>query len=196
MIMQNFLYPQHPVYCVFTWPSNVGINYFLTILILNNITEFENLYIYSTSLHQDLYQKVIISFSNYLPIKTIPNILNREDLDLVFDEIVNDEVFEESDTETETYESIAELKYPQEYEDAGTKILDDSIEKETIDPRVQAMFKRCRHNNLSFSFSSQDYYELQKTTIRTNGNTYEIFKPNNFRGLQKLHQDKTRQVWI
>ena len=79
--MQDFLYPQHPVCCVFTWPSNVGKNYFLTNLILNNITEFEKLYIYSTFLHQDMYQKVINSFSNYLPTKKIPNILKREDLE-------------------------------------------------------------------------------------------------------------------
>ena len=28
------------------------------------------------------------------------------------------------------------------------------------DPRVQAMFKRSRHNNLSIFIISQDYYEL------------------------------------
>ena len=30
------------------------------------------------------------------------------------------------------------------------------------DPRVQAMFKRSRHNNLSIFIISQDYYELPK----------------------------------
>ena len=30
------------------------------------------------------------------------------------------------------------------------------------DPRVQAMFKRSRHNNLSIFIISQDYYELSK----------------------------------
>ena len=34
------------------------------------------------------------------------------------------------------------------------------------DPRVQAMFKRSRHNNLSIFKISQDYYELPKRTIR------------------------------
>ena len=37
------------------------------------------------------------------------------------------------------------------------------------DPRVQAMFKRSRHNNLSIYIFSQDYFELPKRTIRTNG---------------------------
>ena len=58
------------------------------------------------------------------------------------------------------------------------------------DPRVQAMFKRYRHNNLSIFKISQDYYELSKKTIRSNGNIYHIFKPNNFRDVRNLYQDK------
>ena len=59
------------------------------------------------------------------------------------------------------------------------------------DSRVQPMFERSRHNNLSISIISQDYYELPKRTIRVNGNIYHIFKPNNFRYVQNLYQDKT-----
>ena len=77
----------------------------------------------------------------------IPNILNEEDIDVVF-EIISDKDFEKSDTEIETYESI-ELKYPQQYEDGAIIILDDFNEKEMKDPRVQAMFQGSRHN-LSF----------------------------------------------
>ena len=58
------------------------------------------------------------------------------------------------------------------------------------DPRVQAMFKRSRHNNLSIFIISQDYYKLPKRTIRAYGTTYHIFKPNNFRDVQNLYQDK------
>ena len=52
------------------------------------------------------------------------------------------------------------------------------------------MFKRLRHNNLSLFIISQDYYELPKRTIRANGNICHIFKPNNFRDVQNLYQDK------
>ena len=37
------------------------------------------------------------------------------------------------------------------------------------DPRVQAMFKRSRHNKLSIFIISQDYYELGKKATRCNG---------------------------
>ena len=52
------------------------------------------------------------------------------------------------------------------------------------------MFKRSRHNNLSVFIISQDYYEISKKTIRCNCNLYHIFKPNNFRDVQNLCQDK------
>ena len=58
------------------------------------------------------------------------------------------------------------------------------------DRRVQAMFHQCRHDNSSFFIISRDYYELPKRNIRVNGNIYHIFKPNRFRGLQSLDQDK------
>ena len=57
------------------------------------------------------------------------------------------------------------------------------------DPRVQAMFKRYRHNNLSIFIISQDFYEIGRKTIRCNGNIFHIFKPNKFRDVINLYQD-------
>ena len=137
-----------------------------------------------------IYQKLNKCFHNYIPIHIIPNILNEGDIDVVIDEIVNNKDFEKSNAEIETYESIEDLKFPQEYENNSIIILDDLNQKEMDDPRVQAMFKRSRHNNLSIFIISQDYYELSKKTIRCNGNIYHIFKPNNFRDVKNLYQDK------
>ena len=58
-------------------------------------------------------------------------------------------------------------------------------------PRVQAMFKRSRLDNLSIFLFSCDYYELPKRIIRANVPIYHIFKPNNFTDVQNLYQDKT-----
>ena len=41
-----------------------------------------------------------------------------------------------------------------------------------MDARVQAMFKRPRHENLSILTISQDYYDLSETTKRCNGKIY------------------------
>ena len=106
------------------------------------------------------------------------------------EEIINNEDFEKSDIEIETYESIEELKFPQEYKDGGVIILDDLNEKEMKDPRVQAKFQRSRHNSSSIFVISQDYYELPKKTIRANGNIYHIIKPSNFLEVRNIYQDK------
>ena len=159
-------------------------------LILIVISEYDKIYIYSPSLHQDLYQKIIKCFSNYIPIHIIKKLLNEEDIDVVIEEIVNNKVFQKSDTEIETYERIEDIKFPQEYENNSIIILDDLNEKEIKNDKIQAMFKRGRHNNLSIFIIRQDYYELPKRIIRANGNIYHIFKPNNFRDVQNLYQDK------
>ena len=147
--MEKVLYPNHPLRCITTGPSECGKSVFLTNLILKIINEYDKIYIYSPSLHQDLYQKLIKCFTNYIPTHIIPNILNEEDIDIVIEEVINYKDFEKSDTEIETYESIEELKFPEEDEKSSSIILDNLNQKEMDDPRVQAMFKRSRHNNLS-----------------------------------------------
>ena len=188
--MDKILYPNHPCRVIITGPSECGKSVFLTNLILNIINEYDKIYIYSPSLHQDLYQKLIKCVTNYIPIHIIPNILNEEDIDIVIEEITNNKDFEKSNTEIETFDNIEELKFPQEYENNSIIILDDLNEKETNNDKIQAVFKRGRHNNLSIFIFSQDYYELPKRTIRANGNIYHIFKPNNFRDVINLYQDK------
>ena len=186
--MDKILCPTHPVRCIITRPSDCGKSVFLTNIILNIINEYDKIYIYSPN--QDFYQKLIRCFSNYIPIHIIPNILNEEDIDILINELVNNEDFEKSNIEIETYNNTEELKYPQEYENNSIIILDDLNQKEMDDPRVQAMFKRSRLNNLSIFIISQDYYELSKKTRRCNGIIFHIFKPNNFRDVINFYQDK------
>ena len=106
MTLDKIFYPQHPVRCIITGPSECGKSVFLRYLILKIINEYDKLYIYSRSLHQDLYQKMNKCFTNYLPFHINPNILNEEDIDVVIEEKVNNKDFEKSNTDIETYESI------------------------------------------------------------------------------------------
>ena len=188
--MEKILNPSHPLRCIITGPSNSGKTYFLTNIILNIINEYDKMYIFSPSLHQNLYQRLIKCFNNYIPINKISEILNEEDLDILIEQIIADKDFQKSNIELEVFDNIEELKYPQENENNSIIILDGLNQKEMDDPRVQAMFKRSRHNNLSIFIIGQDYYELSKKTIRCNGNIFHIFKPNNFRDVLNLYQDK------
>ena len=194
--MEKILYPSHPCRVIITGPSESGKSIFLTNIILNIINEYDKIYIYSPSLHQDLYQRLIKCFSNYIPINIIPNILNEEGLDIVIGELINDKDFQKSDIEIETFDNIENLKYPQEYENNSIIILDDLNEKEINNDKIQSMFKRGRHNNLSNFIISQDYYELPKKTIRANGNIFHLFKPNNFLDVRNFFQDKASMDMI
>ena len=67
MKLEKILYPNHPVHCIIRGPSECGKSVNLTNLILIIINENYKVYIYSPSLHQDLYQKII----NYLNVSVI-----------------------------------------------------------------------------------------------------------------------------
>ena len=54
MNMEKNLYPNHPVRCIITGPSECGKSVFLINLFLNINNEYNKIYIYSPSLHQDL----------------------------------------------------------------------------------------------------------------------------------------------
>ena len=109
----------------------------------------------------------------------------------MIEEIINNKDFQKSDIEMETFDNIEQLKFPQEYENNSIIILDDLNQKEMDVARVQAMFKRSGHNNLSVFIIGQDYYELSKKTKRCNGNIFHIFKQNNFRDVVNIYQDKS-----
>ena len=88
-MLEKILYLQNPYRCILTSPCECGKSVFLKNLILNFI-EHNKINIYSPSLHQDLYQKLIKYFSISIPIHIIPNILYEENIDLVFGEKVKD----------------------------------------------------------------------------------------------------------
>ena len=190
--MEKFRNPEQPFRCVITGLSECGKSYFLTNSILNKNIEFEIMYNFSPSLHQTSYQKVIKGISYYIPKEIITVKRNEQEENKKFDEIINDEDFEKSETEIEAFVSIGEIKYPQEYDSYQpiVIILDDLSRKEINYLPVQAMFKRSTLISISIFVITQDSYKLPERTITANGNIYHIFKANNFREVRNLYQDK------
>ena len=155
--MDKKLYPKSPVRVVISGPSGCGKTCLLTKLITEIINDFTEIYIYSPSIHRETYQKLIDCFEQKIPPKSFSKILKNKK---TIEDCLNDNL---SNIEISVYENIDELKYPQDYQGESTLIiLDDLNEKEMSDERVQALFKRSRHNNISVFIISQDYYELPK----------------------------------
>ena len=109
-MVEKIWYPNHPVCCIITGPSECGKSVFLTNLIIDNPNKYDKINIYSASLHQNLYQKLIKCFSKYIPIHINPNISIEEDIDVVIEEIVNIKDFAKSVCELETYEKKRRIK--------------------------------------------------------------------------------------
>ena len=192
--MENLLYPDQPVRCIITGPSEKGKTTLLIHLILNIVNDYDKIYIYSPSIHQESYRKLIRCFECTIPVTDIVKLqrLKYDELADAIKELVEDENFEPSPVVMESYPSIDELMMPEDYDETlkSVIILDDLTEKELQDKRVQSLLKRARHNGINVFVISQDYYELPKKTVRANGKIFHLFKSDNFRDVQSIYQDK------
>ena len=172
--------------CIISGKSASGKSTLLFKILFNIINEFDKILIFSPTIHQPTYKTIIKCFNSFLPLNVIRNILKEQtpldELDITIEEIINDEDFESSHIECESYDNIDELKDPQEYEsDIPTVIILDDLNKQQLQgPCVQMLFKRGRHNNLSIFVISHGSYELLKDTIRENSSIIHHFITNNF----------------
>ena len=191
--MKNIYTPKN--LCVVSSQVNQQVeNQLSSLKYYSTINDFDKLLIFSPTIHQPTYKTIIKCFNNFLPLNVIQNILKEQipldELETTIEEIINDEEFETSNIECESYDNIDELKDPQEYEsDIHTVIILDDLNKQQLqDPRVQMLFKRGRHNNLSIFVISHGFYELLKDTIRENSTIIHHFITNNFANVEYIHR--------
>ena len=89
--MEKFLYPEIPVRVIISGKSASGKSTLLFKILFNIINEFDKIYIFSPTIHQPTYQKIIKCFNSFLPLNVIQNILKEnislEDLDNTIEEI-------------------------------------------------------------------------------------------------------------
>ncbi len=193
-MIEKYLHPEKPVRCIFSGKSASGKSTLLFKILFNIINDFDKNLIFSPTIHQSSYKTIIKCFNSFLPLKAIQNILKEkiplDELDTIIEEIMNEEDFESSNIECESYDNIDELKDPQENEsDIHTVIILDDLNKQQLqDPRVQMLFKRGRHNNLSVFIISHGFYELPKDTIRENSSIIHHFITNNFANVECIHR--------
>ena len=170
-MIEKYLHPEKPIRCIISGKSASGKSTLLFKILFNIINEFDKILIFSPTIHQPTYNTIIKCFNNFLPLNVIQNILKEQipldELDTTIEEIFNDEDFESSHIERESYDNIDELKDPQEYEsDIHTVIILDDLNKQQLqDPRVQMLFKTGRHNNLSIFVISHGFMSFLRTVL-------------------------------
>ena len=192
--MEKHVYPEKPVRTIISGKSASGKSTLLFKILFNIINDFDKIYIFSPTIHQPTYQKIIKCFNSFLPLNVIQNILKEkislDELDNTIEEIINHEDFEQSHIECENYENIDELKNAQEYDSDihNVIIFDDLNKKQLEDERIQMLFKRGRHNNISVFVITHGFYELPKDTIRENSSIIHHFITNNFSNIECIHK--------
>ena len=114
---------------------------------MKTINDFGEIYIYSPSLKQDLYQKLSKCLTNFTPTKVNQSNLD-EDSKFSTKERANAENFQRSETEMKTIESREKVKQSQDYNSdyPSVIILNYINEKEINNRKVQASFKRSRQS--------------------------------------------------
>ena len=191
--MEKYLYPEKPVRCIISSKSASGKSTLLFKILFNIMHEFGKILIFSPTIQQPTYKTIIKCFNNFLPLNVIQNLLKEQnpldELDTTIEETINDDDFESSHIECESYDNLDELKDPQVYEsDIHTVIiLDDLNKQQLLDPLVQMLFKRGRHNNLSIFVITHSFYELPKDTIRENSTIIHQCITNNFANVGCIH---------
>ena len=138
--MEKFMYPEKPVRCIISGKSASGKSTLLFKILFNIINDFDKIFIYSPTIHQPVYQTIIKCFESFFPLNVIKNVLNLkiplEELQPLIEEIINDEDFESSQIECESYDNIDELKNAQEYEpDKHNVIILDDLNKEQLNDK-------------------------------------------------------------
>ena len=163
--MEKLLYPEKPIRCIISGKSASGKSTLLFKILFDIITDFNKIFIYSPTIHQPVYQTLIKCLESFIPLNVIKNVLelkiSLEELQPLIEEIINEEDFESSQIECESYDNIDELKNAQEYDPYkhNVIILDDLNKEQLNDKRVQMLFKRGRHNNLSVFVITHGFYE-------------------------------------
>ena len=142
--MEKYLHPEPPVRCIISGKSASGKSTYLFKILFNVINKFGKIFIYSPTIHQPVYRTIIKSFSNFLPLNIIQNILKEgiplHEVDKTIEEIINDEDFESShNIECESHENIDELKNPLDYDpNIHNVIIIDYLNKQQLnDEKVQ-----------------------------------------------------------
>ena len=137
-----------------------------------------------------LISKKLKCISKFIPTKIIENILEEKDEFVNWGKGYWWELWKIRQRNRK-YGSIEQLKIPREYNSVSPIVCFLSDLNEKKDPRVQALCRRSSRCNICIFIFNPDHCESPKRTILANVNINHISKPNSYRDVQKLYQDKT-----
>jgi hypothetical protein len=178
----NFLLPNSLRACI-VGKSGCGKTNLLMNLLLNSygdedFLDFDNLFIFAKSLHQQEYKFLFECFKKGL---------NKNDILRL---IRNEQTSENNkhDINIEFYDDSSLVPDPSELDKTKKNLIifDDVIlEKQN---KIEQYYTRGRHNNVDCIYISQNYIKLPRQTVRENANFFILF-PQNDITLENFYRD-------
>ena len=187
------LFPQN-IRGLIVGKSNCG----KTTLLLNLLLEpdwldYNHLFVYGKSLHQQEYRILKKGFEEGLSKRQISNVFIQQDIltrsNVSPVEAINEyNGIKEGGIKAEFYENCNDIPDPRELNsnEKNLLVLDDCfLGKQN---KAEAYYTHGRHNNCDTLYISQNYFRLPRQTIRENTNFIVLF-PQDVKNLNHIHAD-------
>jgi hypothetical protein len=178
----NFLLPNSLRACIIG-KSGCGKTNLLMNLLLNSYGEeefldYDNLFIFAKSLHQQEYKFLFECFNKGLNKNDIIRLIRNEQITENNKHNINIEFYDDSNLVPDPSELDKTKK--------NLIIFDDVIlEKQN---KIEQYYTRGRHNNVDCIYISQNYIKLPRQTVRENANFFILF-PQNDITLENFYRD-------
>lgn len=174
--------------------SNCGkTTLLLNLLLQNGWLDYNHLYVFGKSLHQQEYQILKKGFTDGLSKEQVNNLFINQHV-LVRVNLSAEEAIDaysgvrSNSVKAEFYDSCLAIPDPSELNvnEKNLLILDDCF----LGPqnKAEAYYTRGRHNNCDTFYISQNYFRLPRQTIRENANFIILF-PQDAKNLAHIHAD-------
>ena len=179
--------------------SNCGkTTLLLNLLLQPNWLDYNRLYVFGKSLHQQEYKVLKNGFSRGLSKRQISNLfVGQKDLERVnlspLEAIDEYDGVKEGGITANFYDDCSEIPDPKDLnpEQKNLLILDDCfLGKQN---KAEAYYTRGRHNNCDTIYISQNYFRLPRQTIRENANLIILF-PQDTKNLNHIHTDHCNDI--
>lgn len=157
----------------------------MRLLLQENLLNYDNLYIFSKSLHQPEYQCLIHGFKNKLPKSVILAMLNTGTEIEKYSELSIEEIAKyyakmytcDSQINAEFFNSAGDVPDPTELDNKKRNLMVfDDIMTEKSQKTPENYYTRGRTCNCDSIYLSQNYIKLPLHTIRSNSNLMVFFK--------------------
>ena len=174
--------------------SNCGkTTLLLNLLLQPDWLDYNHLYVFGKSLHQQEYQIIKKAFTDGLSKEQVNNLFSNQDVLVRVNLSVHEAIdayggIRSNSVKTDFYDECSSIPDPSELnvDEKNLLILDDCF----LGPqnKAEAYYTRGRHNNCDTFYISQNYFRLPRQTIRENGNFIILF-PQDAKNLMHIHAD-------